>query len=62
MWWQVQVAEYNKVRGELLREEAQLLDDVKLDYKSVTAIYGRMLGSVACSPPLPPSCRACVWA
>jgi len=38
-----EVAEYKKIRGELLREERQLMDDVKPDYKSVTVMYGRML-------------------
>ena len=38
-----EVNEYKKIRGELLREERELMDDVRRDYKSVTSIYGRLL-------------------
>jgi hypothetical protein len=38
-----EVAEFKKVRAELLREERELMDDIKADYKSVTSVYARML-------------------
>ena len=38
-----EVAEYRKIRQELKREEAQLMADVKSEYKDVTRIYARLL-------------------